>query len=313
MPPKRQADAGPFGEPGEAWSLLGPSFEPRGSVKNKWDDQEWRMARREVYSQLMKDEIYKRQKLSGTPAFEALWKMTKPKMELVKSENPNAGSAHDTPAPEDAGEPAGEEYGQPPAWIPPGSFGDAAGADGGDGDDGDGGDGDDRDDNEGPAGDDPPEEEEEEQKEEEEAPANPADDGAPAPEGTTGDGSNGDGSNGDGSNQWHPWRVDATAAETTEDGSNQWRNWRTWNHGGGKGGGGAGRGSRPLWATQRPKGKGRGRGKGCASGKGRGKANFHVDRWGGRYVEGGYIDISGVFWPCLICMLVSAVKHGHGC
>ena len=267
------------------------------------------MARREVYSQLMKDEIVKRQKLSGTPAFEALWKLTKPKMELVKSENPNAGSAHDTPAPEDAVEPADEEYGQPPAWIPPGSFGDAAGgADGGDGDDGDGGDGDDRgDDNEGPAGDDPPEEEEEEKKEEEEeAPANPADDGAPAPQKQQEMGPTGDGSN-----QWHPWRVDATAAETTEDGSNQWRNWR-WHgttvvarvvevqdvvpaHGG-------------QASDQRAREKGVARGKGCASGKGRGKANFHVDSWGGRYVEGGYIDISGVFWPCLSCMLVSACE-----
>ena len=185
MPPKRQADAEPYEEPGEAWSLLTEGFEPRGSVKNKWDDQEWRAARREVYSQLMKDEITKRKKLTGKPAFDALWKLTKPKMELVKSENPHAGSAHDTPASEDADEPADGEYGQPSAWIPPGSFGDAAGgADGGDGDDGDGGDGDDRgDDNEGPGGDDPPEEEEEEKKEEEEeAPANPADDGAPAPQ-----------------------------------------------------------------------------------------------------------------------------------
>ena len=45
-------------------------------------------------------------------------------------------------------------------------------------------------------------------------------------------------------------------------------------------------------------------GKGRASGKGRGKTNFHVDGWGDRYVEGGYIDISGVFWPCLSCILV---------
>ena len=120
MPPKQQADAGPYEEPGETWSLLSEGLEPRGSVKNKWETQEWRAARREVYSQFMKDEISKRQKLSGKPAFDALWKLEKPKMEFVKSENPHAGSAHDTPASEDAEESGeGNMYGQPPACVMP--------------------------------------------------------------------------------------------------------------------------------------------------------------------------------------------------
>ena len=33
-------------------------------------------------------------------------------------------------------------------------------------------------------------------------------------------------------------------------------------------------------------------------GKGKGKGKMEPDGWGGFYVDGGYLDIAGVFRPC---------------